>query len=574
MTCKLLFYTLHLVLSRLSMRLSTLALPLLIYPLVAVGSDNKPNIIFFLVDDMGWQDTSVPFWRDADGQPKETYLNKRYRTPNMERLAANSMLFTRAYACPVSSPTRTSLMTGINAAKHRVTNWTLNCDQSTDSRHPNLQSPEWSVNGLQPLGTPAKGHTTQAITGAPLDYKMTKPCFISKTLPQKLQRLGYRTIHVGKAHWGTQGTPGANPLNLGFDYNIAGRETGGPANYRGSKKYGQASRFAVQGLDESRFYDEDVFLTQALTIKAIEQLDKLKKVDKPFYLYMSLYAIHAPFDARGYNKHLAPKYSNPNDGHPWNNSERNYSTLIEGMDLSLGALMDWLKLNGEDENTIIIFMSDNGGLSVCGRMAQANAPLKHGKGSLHEGGIRVPMMVKWPRKTAGGRINNSPVIIEDFFPSIIEMAGGKARALDGKSFLPLLRGKESEARPLLFHLPNSWVAGLRSEAGYGAGSALVYGDWKIIYQHEAQQIKLYNLSDDIGEKNEVSGSQPARAMQMARLLSKELRQSKALMPSYKANNPHGFKTGSLVPMPDKSAAFKRLYGGAYAKGSAAGKAQR
>ena len=164
---------------------------------------DRPNIVLFLVDDMGWQDTSVPFHSEI------TPFNRRYRTPNMERLAADGMKFTQAYACSVCSPTRVSLMTGLNAARHRVTNWTLRKNAGNDRKHSALEFPLWNVNGLSPR--PGLERTVHAVA-----------------LPAALKEAGYRTIHAGKAHFGAVGTPGEDPGNIGFDVNIAGHAAGGP----------------------------------------------------------------------------------------------------------------------------------------------------------------------------------------------------------------------------------------------------------------------------------------------------------------------------------------------------------
>ena len=183
------------------------AVPLISSVAVPGQKMQQPNIVLFMVDDMGWQDTSEPFWSQL------TPYNKLCRTPNMERLARQGVKFTSAYACAVSSPTRTSLMTGMNAARHRVTNWTLNLNTSTDVSDPELAFPSWNVNGLQPAdSTPIVSNGVYATS-----------------LTQILKDNGYYTIHAGKAHWGAKTTPGSNPLNLGFDVNIAGSEIGGPA---------------------------------------------------------------------------------------------------------------------------------------------------------------------------------------------------------------------------------------------------------------------------------------------------------------------------------------------------------
>jgi arylsulfatase A-like enzyme len=181
--------------------------------------DTRPNIIVFLVDDMGWQDTSVPFWE------RTTPLNRKFHTPNMERLAARGMKFTQAYAYPLCSPSRVSLLTGLNAARHRVTNYTLRKNVANDTPHPHLDMPPWNCNGLQPEpGIPRSIH--------------------AKTLPQWLGEAGYQAIHIGKAHFGAADTPGADPLKLGFHDNVAGHAPGGPGSYLGENHYSAAWRKA------------------------------------------------------------------------------------------------------------------------------------------------------------------------------------------------------------------------------------------------------------------------------------------------------------------------------------------
>jgi arylsulfatase A-like enzyme len=190
---------------------------LFILAMLAAGlvQAERPNIIFFLVDDMGWQETSVPF------HTGRTALNQRYRTPNMERLAAAGMKFPQAYASAVCSPTRVSALTGMNAARHRVTNWTLRKNASPDNPHKTLLPPLWNVNGIC---TNAGVERTARVT----------------PLPELLRTVGYRTIHVGKAHFGAKDTPGENPLKLGFDVNIAGHAAGGPGSYWGEKDFSAA----------------------------------------------------------------------------------------------------------------------------------------------------------------------------------------------------------------------------------------------------------------------------------------------------------------------------------------------
>ena len=177
---------------------------------LAAAAQAQPNIVFFLVDDMGWQETSVPFWQER------TPLNERYRTPNMERLARMGVKFTEAYACAVSSPSRCSLMSGMNAARHRVTNWTLRYNQTTDQPGGDLILPQWNCNGIQPAATATPHDTARSALITPL--------------PELLRAQGYYTIHCGKAHFAAETTAGADPLTMGFDVNIAGGAAGGPAS--------------------------------------------------------------------------------------------------------------------------------------------------------------------------------------------------------------------------------------------------------------------------------------------------------------------------------------------------------
>lgn len=523
-------------------------------------SGKKPNIIVFLVDDMGWQDTSVPFWTDEHGKPVRTFLNKRYRTPNMEKLAAQGMTFTDAYAHPLCTPSRVSLMTGMNPARHHVTCWVREQNQSTDRNNKALQPPDWAVNGLQPWRTPRQGVTKRPISGEEIRYHMKRPFVTAATLPQMLKKCGYVTVHCGKAHFGTSGTPGSNPLNMGFDYNIAGTEIGHPADYRGSKHYGTGFNH-VRGLDENNYYRDDVFLTEALTQEAIKRLETIRnnpaEQGKPFYLYMAQYALHAPLDERAYDKRFADAYGDPKDGHAWSGTEKHYAGLIQGMDKSLGDIMKYLKDHHLDRNTVLVFMSDNGGLAISGRLGNedANYPLSFGKGSCMEGGIREPMIVSWPGVTEGGSRCSVPVIIDDFFPTLLDMAGCRnvktPQKVDGLSLAPLLKGMPFPAnRPLLFHQPNNWGELGRQAEQYGASTALRQGDWKLIYRHRDQSFELFNLKKDIGEKENLASREPKKVKEMASVMGALLRERQAQMPSYKKGNSLGAAEGSAVPWPD------------------------
>lgn len=486
-------------------------------------NEKHPNIILFLVDDMGWQDTSEPFWDSI------TPLNKIYHTPNMERLARQGVKFTNANACPVSSPSRVSLMTGANVAQHQVSNWTLNKDKPTDSPNKLLSFQKWNYNGISP--TPGD-----------------KNAFYAKCLPQILSENGYLTCIVGKAHFGALNTSAENPLAIGFDLNIAGHAAGAMGSYLGEENYGNKTKggytppWGVPDLEA--YHGTDIFLTEALTREASKLIDTALAGQKPFFLYMSHYAVHAPFaaDKRYYQKYI-DKGMTP--------TEARYATLLEGMDKSLGDLMDLVEKRGIADNTIIIFMSDNGGYSVGrgGEAAQRNYPLRGGKGACYEGGIREPMIVYWPGITQANTVNATPVIIEDFYPSILEMAGIKKyktpQHIDGISFVKnLKKGKGNPDRPLYFHYPNNW--GERQEDVGIPQSAIKKGRWKLVHNYEDGKNQLYDLQTDISEKHDLAGQAEYQKITatLAKELSDFLRKNNANLPVWKSNgNPCAYPDG-------------------------------
>ncbi len=508
-------------------------------------NQQKPNIIVFLVDDMGWMDTSVPFGDTIMAR------NSMFHTPNMERLAQQGMKFTNAYAAPVCTPTRVSLITGLNAAHHRITNWTsIERDTPSDGIHiafdpagksinsdgdsihwkrDDLESPEWNYNGYSPV----KGisHTTYATP-----------------LPKLLKETGYYTIHVGKAHFASSGTPGASPYNLGFLVNIAGNVAGMPQSYLSEDNFGnmpgKTSFYAVQNMTE--YYGTNTFLTEALTLEALKALEQPIKSRQPFFLYMAHYAVHLPVNA---DPRFIQKYYDAG----LDSGQAKYASMMEGADKSLGDIMDFLQQKNIDKNTIILFMSDNGGISVStekgGELHTHNLPLREGKGSVYEGGIREPMIVKWPGVTKPGSKTDQPVIIEDYFPTLLELAGAGnthiVQELDGKSFVPLLKGIDQydEERIFIWHYPHRWKTEELPQIDFM--SALRKGDWKLIYDMKTQKLELYNLKNDIGEMKDLSETYPERVTQLAKELGDKLRTWGALMPQSHATN-------KIVPWPDEN----------------------
>lgn len=479
----------------------------------SLQAQKRPNIIVFLVDDMGWMDTSVPF---ADSVMP---LNKRYHTPNMERLAAEGVMFTNAYAAPVCTPTRTSMLTGMNPAHLGITNWTSpHRDNNTDAPDDQFEAAPWNVNGLSPV--PGIPHTAYAT------------CF-----PEILKQAGYFTIHAGKAHWASAGTPGANPYNMGFIVNISGHSGGHPQSYLGTDNYGnipgKTQPQAVPDLEE--YFGTDTFLTEALTREVLKALENPIRQHQPFYLNMAHYAVHVPLMA---DQRFVQQYRDAGLSEP----EARYASMIEGMDKSLGDIMDFLKEKEIDKNTILIFMSDNGGLSMApprgGAENTQNLPLKAGKGSVYEGGIREPMIVKWPGVTKAGTREKQYVIMEDFLPSILEMARirhyNTVQQIDGKSFVPLLKhpGIVDSTRALVWHFPNKWQR--KDNLGINYRSAIRQGSWKLIYNMRDGSKELYNLDNDLREEYNLADRYPEKVAALTILLKEKLQNWKAPMPLVKS----------------------------------------
>ena len=558
-----------------------------VLPALASCKDKRPNIVFFLIDDNGWTDSQVAYG-------EEVYpFNLRYDTPNMLRLSQKGVIMTSAYACPLSTPTRTAIMSGMNAAHERITTYgALTPDTPTDAAggttgiiNDNLDDPfarsDWNWNGIQP--------------GGGVEHSLVVTPF-----PALLRDAGYQTIHVGKAHWAPSGTPGASPYNMGFNVNVAGSNSGYPRSYLGEENYGNTKELwqgnAVMNLTE--YYGTSTFLSDALTREALKTLDDPIRHKRPFYLYMSHYATHTPIqpDVRFYQKYL---------DRGMDEGQAKYASMCESCDHSLGAIMDYLEEKGVADNTIIILYADNGGHSIDARKGGVphtqNAPLREGKASVYEGGIREPLLVYVPGKTVGGMRINTPVAPEDFFPTIMEMAGIKhyetVQPIDGQSFLKLVtegsrfaanaarQGKLATQRdanrlvvpagisgldplrPIVSHMPHQWR--LEDQPEIDFMSSVRSGDWKLVYRmHNIMQMEfiakgsqkayaasrteavdcgvfeLYNLAEDIGERNNLAAAEPEKVAALARRLGEKLRDWDANMPVIRA-------TGALVPFPDE-----------------------
>ncbi|MDE6450777.1 MAG: sulfatase-like hydrolase/transferase [Odoribacter sp.] len=376
--------------------------------------------------------------------------------------------------------------------------------------------------------------------------------FVGPSFVQELKDHGYHSIHVGIAHFGSFDTPGEDPHHWGFEVNIAGTAAGGLATYLSEQNYGhdkngkKLTPFAIEGLE--KYWGTGIFATEALTQEAIKTLDKAKKYNQPWFLYMAHYAIHVPIDRD-------PRFFQKYMDRGLTEKEAAYASLIEGMDKSLGDLLDWLDKNNETDHTIIIFMSDNGGLAAApqwrdGTLHTQNAPLRSGKGSLLEGGIREPMIVRWPGRTRPGSACNKYVMIEDFYPSIIEMAGINpeksdhyGHTIDGRSFVPLIddTADPSSDRSLIWNYPHIW--GL-SGPGIDLNCAIRKNEWKLIYNYVSHKKELYNIETDIAEKHDMAAEHPETVKALSVELSNYLRKVGAMRPAIKS-------TGKPCPWPDE-----------------------
>ena len=448
----------------------------------------KPNIVFLLVDDMGTQDTSVPFNLDSEGAPVKYNFNNFYITPNMETLASQGMCFTTAYAQSVCSPTRTGLMNGRNSARHAVTDW---------------------------VGAGS--------AGAPTNWRSKGLDSTDVTLPKLLQQGGYRTIHVGKAHFGSSAT-GKDPLQLGFDINIGGANFGHPGSYTGN--YGKGGSHAVPHLEA--YHDTGTYLTKALTLEANKAIENASNEGRPFYLNMSFYAVHAPFTTN-------PDATGTYTGSTSSNHTK-FATMIEGMDIAVGEIRQKLIDLGIAKNTLIVFLGDNGSDSPATTQdglasgSFNDFPIRGKKGSKWEGGSRVPMIACWALPDNSNSFQQSIPIpansIEtdivtswDIPTTFLEVAGLPKAAdfgEDGHNLLPYFSGTPGTHRPqeVVIHYPHNH----RSDYF----SFIRQGDMKLIYNYQSNSHQLFNIASDPTESNDLATLQPATTMAMTRTLAQRL----------------------------------------------------
>ncbi|WP_194768611.1 sulfatase [Tamlana sp. I1] len=449
--------------------------------------NEQPNIVFILADDLGWADLPL-------------YGNRFNEAPNLEKLARQGVKFNNAYAAnPVCSPTRASIQTGLYPARMGINDWI-----------PGHWRPYENV--LAAINT---------VQHLPHD---------TETLGELLKKAGYTTGFFGKWHLGNDEK--SKPKNRGYDESVI---------------FDSAPFFGYQtSMQPKQDFPKDMVLSEALTNLSTNFISQNK--DKPFFLFLSHFDVHVQLDAQDQliQKYLSkPKVKN----YPCNAI---YAAMIENIDNSVGAVMDKLEALNLADNTLVVFFSDNGGLikrfdeiplihqrsahiyanDTLQYIATSNAPLKGEKGNLYEGGIKEPMLVKWPNHIKAGATSNAMVSSIDFFPTFAEVAGLSKKAqpkVDGKSILQILSENEktAEHRPLFWHYPvyhHSVPA-----------SAVRVGDYKLIEFLDDKHIELYNLKTDIGETTDLSVKHPKKAKELLGLLQKWQKNTNAAMPTKNPN---------------------------------------
>lgn len=453
-----------------------LALLFLLAALTAAAQ--KPNVLFVLADDLGWRGLGV-------------YGSDLHETPRLDAFAASAVRFTQAYAAsPVCSPTRASILTGKHPARLHITVW------REAAEHP------------------------------PLDRKLVPPIardhlpLEETTLAEVFKRAGYVTAHVGKWHLGRAEH---YPQTQGFDYNIGGTLWGAPQSFfypYAGDRYFREPRYVPHLADGK----PGEYLTDRLTEEAIKILERHRR--EPFYLQLWYHTVHTPIEGKPelverYAEQIRPTLNHRNP---------QYAAMVASLDENAGRLLDKLEELGLAKNTIVVFSSDNGGFinEWQGRQVTDNSPLRSGKGSLYEGGVRVPMMVRWPGVTPAGEVCLQPVSSVDFFPTLLRMAGLEQPAgyrSDGVDITPLLRDPAASLNreALYFHYPHYYPTTTPV-------SSVRVGDWKLLHYWEDGRNELYNLAADLGERRNRAAAEAERTAALERRLHIWLDEVKAQLP--------------------------------------------
>jgi arylsulfatase A-like enzyme len=420
----------------------------------------RPNIVFVMADDLGWADLPV---NGGD----------LHETPEIDAFARTATRFTHAYAAAsICSPTRASIMTGKTPGRLGITIWHEGALRKVTDK---------------PVIPPVSGdHLPHA----------------EVTIAERLHEAGYRTAHIGKWHLGTTSH---GPESQGFDIGVGGTHWGAPQTffhpYKGNQGFGGEYRF-VPGLGLGKPGD---YLTDKLTDAAIRAIDDC--APGPFFLNLWYHTPHTPIECKPEHEAYFEKKIRPTHKH----RNAKYAGMVRSLSENFGRLLRHLDQRGLGRDTIVVFFSDNGGYTepYKGQTVTTNHPLRSGKGSLYEGGIRVPMLVRWPGVTRPGSVNHTPVISCDFYPTLLEMAGLSGSAPDGVSLAPLLRDPAAQLPPrdLHFHYPHYYPT-------TPPVSAIRSGDWKLLEYFEDGRLELFNLRTDPAEEHNLAAAEPARAREL------------------------------------------------------------
>ncbi|WP_372637947.1 sulfatase [Fodinibius sp.] len=452
--------------------------------------EEKPNVLFIIADDYGYHDLSS---RGSD----------YYETPNLDRLAGESMIFTNGYtAARVCSPARASIMSGKSPARHGITDWIgarTGEDWREQGRHSKLLPPDY-------------------VDHLPHEYEV---------LPEAMKAEGYQTFFAGKWHLGGEGS---YPEDHGFDMNQGGFEAGGP--YTG----GYFSPFNNPKMEDHPG-EEGMSLPEKLALETSRFIEQHR--DTSFFAFLSFYAVHAPIQTTRANwkkyRDKADSLGIAEEGFemgyflPIRQVQDNpvYAGLVEHMDDAVGSVLETLRTEGLDDNTIVIFTSDHGGVAAGDDYATSNRPLRGGKGYQYEGGLRVPYFIRVPWLNHEGTENPTPVTGTDFYPTILELTGSELRPeehRDGVSLVPLLNGETMPERSLVWHYPHYGNQGGRPS------SVIRRGRWKLIRYHADSSEVLYDLENNLEEHVDRSGEHPEVAARLSSRLTEYLSQTGARFP--------------------------------------------
>lgn len=504
-------------------------------PAAAGKSRPRPNVIFILADDLGIVDINAYAQRFTGARAEQMY----YETPQLDRLVRGGVSFSQAYACQLCSPTRTSLLTGKNAARIGMTTAVggnvrtfYNQGIAPPEGYVAQDALEW-VDKISIQQALLNGTTIDALpSGQPADQGRDE-----LTIAEAMTE--HRSAFIGKWHVGGHGSRGWQPRDQGFE-EISYFDEGGSPYFKWRALWNnRALLFPTMpqpellrgrtGPDLGADYLTDELTEHALAYlraRAEEQRSG-SAGGKPFFLYLCHFAVHTPFQGRQADlDHFGKKATRGWNGH----DNPVYAAMLRSLDASVGRLLDALEATGLEENTLVVFMSDNGGVTYTSPVATCNAPFKGGKALHFEGGIRVPLVFRWKGRIEGGRWSDVPVDCADLFPTLLEFAGYDPRphyrqgGIDGRSIVSLFedptnaRGGYSRDTHFWHYPLNVIVKNPEDGQPSAPSSAVRQGDWKLIFDWSGA-LRLYNIARDPFEKEELSEKQPQKALELFRLLN-------------------------------------------------------